>query len=263
MNFTIGADPELFFRNKITGNFVSSVGLIGGTKEAPKPIGEGCAVQEDNVAVEFNTPPCDSMESFIASLDYNLNYLQDEAEKLGLTLAIEPSGLFPWEELETPAARIFGCDPDFNAWTRQQNPRPANVAGNLRSAGGHIHVGFDWKKYNFEQVVRAMDIFVGCEMLEFDTDTQRRELYGKAGAFRRKPYGIEYRTASNAWIKSRELMEWAYRQTEKALTFVEKGKVVIPDLNMFNISNKIVNTINESDKTHLPAIREFAAAGLA
>jgi hypothetical protein len=265
MNFTIGADPELFLRNA-AGEFVSSIGLIGGTKEAPKPIGEGCAVQEDNVAVEFNIPPCDSIESFVAKLDYNMDYLKSEAEKLGLVLAIEPSGMFPWEQLETPESRVFGCDPDFNAWTRQQNPRPTNVAANLRSAGGHIHVGFDWKKYNFEQVVRAMDVFVGCEMLEFDEDTERRKLYGKAGAFRRKPYGIEYRTASNAWIKSRELMEWAYRQTEKALTFVEKGKATLPDVNGLagdNISYKIVHTINNSDKRYLPEIRAFAEQGLA
>ncbi len=38
----------------------------------------------------------------------------------------------------------------------------------------------------------------------YDKDTERRGMYGKAGAFRPKPYGVEYRTLSNAWLSNDE-----------------------------------------------------------
>jgi hypothetical protein len=68
-----------------------------------------------------------------------------------------------------------------------------------------------------------MDLFVGCQMIEFDKDTDRRQLYGKPGAFRKKSYGFEYRTASNAWIASDARMRWVWDQTERALAFVTNG----------------------------------------
>ncbi len=255
IKFTIGADPELFLSDA-QGNFVSSIGLIGGSKDNPRPIGQGCAVQEDNVAVEFNIPPCDSLESFVKGLNYNLTYLDNFAKEKGLTLAIVPSADFPKEQLANPAARVFGCDPDYNAWTRGMNPRPKCDNKNLRSAGGHIHVGFDKNKLDFEQVVRAMDIFVGCEMLTFDKDTSRRKLYGKAGAFRPKDYGVEYRTASNAWIRTDELKAWAYKQTQKALEFVASGKVIPEE----GIGEVIQRCINESDESLLKDVRAYAAS---
>lgn len=255
MKFTIGCDPEIFLKSP-DGQFISSIGLIGGTKDSPAPIGNGCAVQEDNVAVEFNIPPADSLEGFINSVNYNLTYLEQVASKLGLELSIVPSAVFTSEQLLDPRAREFGCEPDYNAWTRQRNPRPDAVDKALRSAGGHIHIGFDDSELDFEQVVRAMDIFVGCEMLTFDKDTRRRELYGKAGAFRRKAYGVEYRTASNAWVVSDELKAWVYNQTEKALEFVKSGKK-IPDTGIGEIIQKCINT---SDVSLLPKVREFANA---
>lgn len=255
IDFTIGADPELFLIDPKTGRFISSIDKIGGTKTDPRPIGEGCAVQEDNVAVEFNIPACNSMEQFIKSLNYNLDYLLSEVSKLGLKLKIIPSANFDEQELADPRALEFGCEPDFNAWTRRMNPRPKAEDASLRSAGGHIHIGFDKTMLNFEQVVRAMDIFVGCEMLEFDMDNKRRLLYGKAGAFRPKNYGVEYRTASNAWIKTDELKAWAYKQTQRALEFVALGRE-IPDQGIGQI---IQNCINNSDKSLLPEVRAYAA----
>ena len=48
----LGSDPELFLVDAL-GNFKSAVGLIGGSKEKPRPVlnRPGFAVHEDNVAV--------------------------------------------------------------------------------------------------------------------------------------------------------------------------------------------------------------------
>lgn len=244
----LGCDPELFLQHAQTGRFISSVGLIGGTKDFPMPIGEGCAVQEDNVAVEFNTPPCASAAEFINAINYNLDFLRQTAATRDLNLCIQPSAVFDDEQLASDAAQEFGCEPDFNAWNGgRQNPRPSADNKNLRSAGGHIHIETD---LNCLDLVKAMDLYVGCPMIEFDKDTDRRSLYGKAGAFRKKSYGVEYRTASNAWITSDDRIQWAWDQTAKAIEFVEKGGTISDE------DGKLIQKcINESDLDTLAALR--------
>ena len=219
----IGADPELFLVGANSA-LISSIGIIGGTKAFPRAIGrEGCAVQEDNVAVEFNITPCADVRAFVECINYNLEYLSSEVSKRNLSLHITPSEVFPDSQLEHPDAKRFGCDPDMNAWTGMLNPPPRSKNPNLRSAGGHIHVGFDGEKLNELEVVKAMDVFLGLSSVTLDPDKRRRELYGKAGACRVKPYGVEYRTLSNFWLKSDELKEWAFNQTTKAVKFIRDG----------------------------------------
>lgn len=244
----LGCDPELFLISK-AGQLISSVGLIGGSKDFPMPIGEGCAVQEDNVAVEFNTPPCASADDFVRSINFNLSFLRERAAEMDLDLCIKPSGRFDDDQLQTEAAKMFGCEPDFNAWDYGRvNPRPRAEDGNLRSCGGHIHIETE---FDCLEVVKAMDLFVGCQMVEFDTDTGRRQLYGKAGAFRKKSYGVEYRTASNAWITSDDRIRWAWDQTARALKFVEDGNTISEE------DGKLIQQcINESDLNTLAVLRQ-------
>lgn len=221
---TLGCDPEIFLIDPIESRFISSVGKIGGSKDEPMPINEeGDAVQEDNVTVEFNTPPCFSVEQFIEHINKNKEWIRQRANELQLEMKITASAVFDDQQLDTPAAKTFGCEPDFNAWQDgRMNPRPRAANPNLRSCGGHIHIGLE-ESDDVLMVVKAMDLFVGCLMLEFDKDNGRRELYGKAGAFRPKAYGVEYRTASNAWIESDALIRWVWDQTDKALAFVRAG----------------------------------------
>jgi hypothetical protein len=222
---TLGCDPECFLYDPIHNKFISSIGLIGGTKENARPIdANGNGVLEDNVAVEFNTPPCKTVDEFKSNIKFNLEYIRARAKELGYEVAIKPSARFDDDQLATPQAQEFGCEPDFNAWLGgQQNPRPCASDGNLRSCGGHVHIALDYGQDCLE-VIKAMDLFVGCLMLEFDNDEERRELYGKAGSFRKKSYGVEYRTASNAWIESDERIQWVWDQTDKALEFVMQGR---------------------------------------
>lgn len=247
----IGSDPETFLKDK-NGRFISSVGLIGGSKEAPMPIGNGCSVQEDNVTVEFNTPPTNSPEEFVNAINFNLNWIAKRAAELDLTVVFDPSAEFDDEQLNTEAAQTFGCDPDFNAWNYgAANPRPTTKNKRLRSAGGHIHI--EAPHLDKLALCQAMDLFVGVPMLKFDTDSRRRELYGKAGAYRPKEYGIEYRTASNAWLQSDETKKWAFDQTQKAVKFVEAGKTIPPEL-----GEMIQTAINTSNVNFVSDIEHWA-----
>ena len=223
--FTIGCDPEFFL--KLNNKHVSAVGLIGGSKDFPRPLEkEGFAILEDNVSVEFNVAPAHNHEEFIQNIQYvmsNLKELLPEYE-----FSRDAAVVFNPEDLMHPQAQEFGCEPDFNAWTRKINPRPKAPDQNLRSAGGHVHIGHE-NTLDPIEVIRAMDVFAGVPATKLDLDIQRRQLYGKAGCHRIKPYGCEYRTLSNFWIFSPELIKWVFEQTQKAVQFVKDGHRVNED----------------------------------
>lgn len=242
MGITLGCDPELFLCESISGKMISAIGKIGGSKEAPLSIDNGCAVQEDNVAAEFNIPPAKNLVEFKQSIQFVLHHLEERAKEMGLGLARNiASHSFDNDQLETWQSQVFGCDPDYNAWNNcKQNPRPYSSDENLRSCGGHIHVGTTLAS---DLVIKSMDLHLGIPALSLDKDTKRRELYGKAGAFRFKSYGCEYRSLSNFWIWDEQTIEWAYYGTEKAIEFVEKGKV-IPE----GVGLHIQKAINEGNK---------------
>ena len=63
-----------------------------------------------------------------------------------------------------------------------------------------------------------MDILLGLPSVILDADTERRAMYGAAGAHRIKPYGVEYRSLSNFWLGSEQLQEWAYEQSILAVS---------------------------------------------
>lgn len=223
--FTIGADPEFFLRNKKYGNYKSAVGLIGGSKWEPKQIDTvGHAILEDNVAVEFNIQPATSFEAFRSSIHKVLDHLRGILP--GYEFSEESAVSFPKEELNTPEAQMFGCEPDFDAWRNCMNEKPASADPNLRSAGGHIHVGSDIAINDPISVIRAMDLYLGVSSVRLDKGILRRELYGKAGCFRPKGYGAEYRTLSNFWIFNDDNIRWAFENTQRALEFVEKNQQI-------------------------------------
>lgn len=226
-NVTLGCDPELFLVDE-TGKFISAVGLIEGTKEKPDPIDDlGNALQIDNVSVEFNIKPASNKAEFLGSINKVLDVLEERMREKKLFLSIVPATEFHWDQLQTMQAQTFGCEPDFNAWSGEVNPKPYCDNLQLRSAGGHIHVGYsNPNQANKMNLIRAMDVFLGVPSVMFDKDELRRKLYGKPGAFRPKEYGAEYRTLSNFWIKSKEMQEWAYEQTMKAISFLNAGGFV-------------------------------------
>lgn len=242
LRYTIGADPEVFLVDA-TGKFISSVGKFGGTKQNPIYIGNNAFLQEDNVALEFNIPAANLYTQFTHSINYCLTTMTERAREFGLTIAIVPSAEFTVDQLRTKAAREFGCEPDMNVWTLRQNPRPKATNKNLRSAGGHVHIGYNQDAIGLG---RACDLFLGCPSIVYDDDRRRRELYGKAGAIRIKPYGIEYRTLSNFWIKSSTLHKMVFEQVQQAVNFIDTRQTISNE-----DGEKIIQCINNADRTLL------------
>lgn len=224
---TFGADIEFFISTR-KGEPIPAIGMVGGSKEDPRPIGDGFFVQEDNVAVEFNIPISKTVDDF-----YHNVYIGFQRVVETLPPATQPllkaSCQFDRVYMMHPQAREFGCDPDINAYTKKVNPRPKCDDPFLRSAGGHVHIG--WDKPDMETrfaLIKACDVFCALPSVSEDKDNLRRKLYGKAGAMRIKPYGVEHRVLSNYWLTDPDYMQRVVFRYKKAVDFINYGHQVEP-----------------------------------
>jgi hypothetical protein len=225
MQLKIGADPEIFLQDA-GGKFISGHYIPCGTKEEPLPVANGF-VQNDGMALEFNVKPSETKEEFVGNTVRLLRDLNARvvAHMPGAKLIPVPTCDFGNEYISTVPIEVsrLGCHPDFNAWTGMANPVP-DAGLPFRTGSGHIHVGFTENEdiedpghlLNCRKLVKELDYYLGLPSLLWDRDNRRRELYGKAGAFRPKSYGIEYRVLSNAWLKRRQLMEFVFERTQMA-----------------------------------------------
>lgn len=221
-NFTIGADPEFFVKQ--FGKLTSAHGLVPGTKESPFTVPKG-AVQVDGMALEFNIDPADNYEQFEDHMSSVLGSIIEMVP--GYEIFVEPVADFGQEYIQAQPeeAKELGCSPDFNAYTKRANPRPdANTP--FRTASGHVHIGWTDAPVDINDedhldacraLTKSLDVWLGLPSLLWDNDDRRRSLYGAAGAFRPKPYGMEYRVLSNKWINSPILRETVYKNTIKAI----------------------------------------------
>lgn len=254
----VGTDAELFvLKNK---KAVPICGLVGGTKEHPIPVlnGNGFAVQEDNVMLEFNIPPANNSEEFCQSIDQMLLFLTNEMKKKDLTLCCQSSMVFDKCDLQSEQAKNFGCEPDFDVWRRTANklsPTRLIELGyeTLRSAGFHIHISYDQNEEEptletTEFFVKALDMFLGVPSVLIDKDNKRRKLYGRAGCFRLKEYGLEYRVLGSGMLDHR-IFPWIYSNVKAAANFLNSLSVDEKELDyFFNIRREmichIINTID-------------------
>lgn len=244
VNYTIGADPEIFVGRG--GQFFSAHGLVPGNKKHPFKVERG-AVQVDGMALEFNIDPAENYEQFQANLDLVQAQLQEmigEAEFLDVA-----SVIFSEEFLkDVPYENVrLGCEPDFNGYTQRTNPAPSE-ASLMRTAGGHVHVGgFTIDRSNrrkhftdMARLTRLMDEEVGVYSVLWDKDDRRREMYGKGGCFRPKPYGMEYRSMSNAWLFNKNIVKFVFDSTVDAIKRYVEGDDCRDESarNIMNTSNR-------------------------
>lgn len=222
-NILIGCDPELFVVNK-EGRPRSAHGLIPGTKKEPHKVPKG-AIQVDGMALEFNIDPAATEDEFVENISTVLQHLRAAVPE-EYKFHIKPSVRFHHAILKKAPdeAKELGCEPDLNAYTLCQNPKPdANTT--LRTASGHIHIGLEKDAdvtsedhlIKYATLVKHLDLFLGIRSLEWDKDKTRRALYGAPGALRLKPYGVEYRVLSNQWLSSEKLVRFVYRQTLRCI----------------------------------------------
>jgi len=228
----LGADPEVFVKDKAKNKYVSAHGMVKGTKQNPEPTDKG-AFQVDGMALEFNIDPAASREEFLTNIQTVYANLQTRIGS-GFKLVAAPSILFDREIFDAAPneAKELGCDPDFNAWASGDvNPRPDNTT-TMRTGAGHVHIGWtnDQEVEDPDHIeaccmlVKQLDASLGLAAMYWDKDVRRRQMYGAAGAFRPKKYGCEYRVMSNRWLSDPKLISYVYDATIHATNDLLAGK---------------------------------------
>lgn len=226
---TFGSDFEMGVVSLKTKKIIPVTGLLGGTKDNPKPMEGECYCQEDNVMAEFNIPPVDRVEDWM----YQIN---DAKEKGNQILAKKKAKLTPIsshiytdQELKDPTLRTLGCSPSSSAYSNT-DVSPDGDSTNMRTCGFHIQLGFGRKdsenrNFTFETaqvLAKYFDLYLGIPSIHIDHDSERRKLYGKPGDFRHKAIWcdeidgrinlFEYRSLGGNLLKNKKTIQWVFKQ---------------------------------------------------
>ena len=196
-NLIFGADPEFFA--------AKNGEIIPGTMLIPSTIDTGWGyITNDGIVLEINPFPGE-----IQRLLDNLMGLVDVAmRETGCELIFEPryrvsEAIIELAGTYDTSALEFGCSPDRNIYDDAMSARMDASKHPWRYAGGHIHIASG--KMDPWLVISSLE----CELSDdinanssIEEEYERRKYYGRAGCFRKKPYGAEWRTPSAAIFKS-------------------------------------------------------------
>jgi hypothetical protein len=72
-----------------------------------------------------------------------------------------------------------------------------------------------------------LDLFVGIPSIFMDhdpTSARRRKVYGQAGRYRPKEYGMEYRSLGNFWLASPKTVKLVFEMCDFVVDFVESKR---------------------------------------
>lgn len=244
--FKLGSDPEFILLKN--GQPFSAEGVIGHGKFDPLDLGNQVIVHEDNILVEFNISPANSMTEFLknnikAVYTIHKKFLKDKE----LLISKECYAEFDAQALATEQAQSVGCSPEFDAITGEMLDPPKLAAVPARTAGGHVHIGYPNENlFESMAIIKTLDLYLGIPSLILDPDKKRRALYGKASSFRRTDgVKVEYRTLSNFWLFDKDLMEWVWNVVDKVVNDVLSG--VILDDDLYLRVRETINTNNEEE----------------
>jgi len=222
---TWGTDPEFFVEDK-NGKVISPHHLTTGTKKNPEAIpNSGWSCQIDGMALEFNSPVFYSFSTlayevrkFLSSRAL-LDFLSERNGGEQVCLSDKICHTFDedvWDSAPD-SSKELGCNPDFDAYTGEMNPKPVPANERFRTVSGHLAIGwiegFSWHdditQEHFDVCRHLVRNFVSLGYLDKLTDISkleqedvRRSLYGQPGAFRPKPFGVEWRAPSNYWCRA-------------------------------------------------------------
>ena len=260
-----GADPEFFFRQN--GDVVGSERVlpkdgIEYEKEGPHiPGGNGTVrggggkIIVDGVQAELN-PRANVCRANMVN-EIALCFQQIKRSYPDMQVDFSPLVTVTESEFELLSKRSkkFGCNSSENVYTGAQSKitvDPSVVRD--RPAGGHLHFGGNESTAvknalnDVNIIVPLFDIIVGntCVLVDRNEgNKRRREMYGRAGEYRLKPYGIEYRTVSNFWLQHPHLMSMVMGLGRLAISIAVAGE----GKNLMNLVNMsdIEKAINDND----------------
>jgi hypothetical protein len=237
---TLGSDPELFFVKD--GIMVPSIDVIKNETQN---------VVRDGFQLELHPLSSTCRQIAANQLRNAITEANEMAQRAGVSISFALSHVVDSKVWKTAPKTIkqFGCHPTENV--HEKNPhRSSGLREKFRAGGGHIHVGnmTPKDKANLPTIVKLMDIIVGNTLVLLDRDESnitRRKNYGRAGEYRPKPYGLEYRVPSNFWLKHYVLWSLASGLIRNAVTLYRTGRAE-ELLKLFKMSD-IKGAINNND----------------
>ncbi len=228
----IGADPEVFVNSLVTDargravrwEPIPAFGLFGGNKEKPvqmEGLEAGYMYLEDNAALEFNIPPQETSGGFVDAIQAAKSWMQRNLlDERKLTYSEQSVMELAPKYQRDPRGQEVGCLADHDSYDNdgaKRKPFSGATLGNTRYAGAHIHLAYNVEVVPAFVAARFLDLFLSLPYIEYDKQGPRRDTYGKAGLFRPKSYGVEYRTLSNWWVFTSTAMQ--ERVAQQALRF--------------------------------------------
>lgn len=252
-NITIGTDAEVFL--KYGEDIISAIGVIGGSKTHPKSINNNCFIQEDNILAEFNIPPVKTKEDFVNYINYCKDWI--EVNHPDLTLHFSSSEEVEFFVLSSTKAKEFGCEPDsivdysdesdnmnIDEYDKLNQERALK---SVRTSGFHIHIGYENPSIETNrEIVKLFEKYVTMPLVLEDYDPfNRRQMYGKSGSYRNKPYGVECRSLGGYFIKDNSTIEKVWDLTQKVIKKYNEGERV--SKKDFKNIKKIINN-KQTDK---------------
>lgn len=193
----IGMDAEFFLLNS-KHEYIAAARVIPGLKEKPFVLENGVC-HPDGLSLEVGSPPAKTPEGMITSL---FNVLQEVKTKyldpVGCTIADTPEVKVHQVKGVQPEDLAFGCGVEFDVNSRTMVKQVSTTNQDRRYSGFHIHLGFTQDQESnvftykdMSRLVTALDELF--RRYNLGTLDRRATQYGGYGAFRVKPYGIEYR----------------------------------------------------------------------
>jgi hypothetical protein len=222
-----GCDPEIFFK--------TDEKIIGSEKVLSKNgLEQLSTVVKDGIQAELH-PQANTCRQVLA--DNIRRCFVDLVNGLEGNVNIDFSPLVKIEQEEmdslTEDSKKFGCNPSCNAKNKQAEVVVKDASKYLfRSAGGHVHVGVNPSEItrvheDIDNVAKVMDYIVGntCVLLDrHEGNVERRKNYGRAGEYRLKEYGLEYRTPSNFWLRHYVVYSFVFGLVRYAYNVWEQDK---------------------------------------
>lgn len=225
----LGCDPEFFFTgsNGVTTGAEKVLPESGLTYTPGTYTYDGAHTAKhdtnskiviDGVQAELNPRPNPCRANLGNEIGACFRDLHKSLKDKSINVSFKPLVDITQEELDSLSekSKTFGCAPSTNIYKKSTSKITVDPKKYLkRSAGGHIHLGHQnidsnvKAMTNLEIMVPVLDIIVGntCVLIDRNPfNKERRKVYGRVGEYRVKPYGLEYRTLSNFWLQSYQLM---------------------------------------------------------
>lgn len=274
-----GADPEIFLESngKIVGSehAIPEEGVIKDMIPSRYALNGPVSLVRDGVQIELNLPPAFCREWFILEIRTAFKALKTHLESKKdsqFVVSFKQVVDVDQEELKklSKMSRRLGCQPSFNWYNPVATIGVDPDTYTKRSAGGHFHFGLPpHLMSNREHLAPICDTIMGLSSVLIDRcpeAAERRKVYGRAGEFRLPRHGFEYRTLSNFWLRSKELVS-LFTGLQRLCVFIldtavdEKGWTA--DQALFELVNlqEVEKAINENNlelaRTQFLGVKEF------